>query len=305
MIINNVTSTPIYDSNSKSNFDIRSEGRTQNQHSTSTQSNSVYSPRFSPYNITGLRNNYLTTVAEYKKNSINTHHIQENKNSIQIENSKISSDSFQWNSYNLGYLNSSGIESFNNSNNQQQTQQDLLSSLLLKQNFYSGNNLIVNSSTFKNFGSFLSPKNPLFPNNISISNASTSSSGYNTLDENNSLLTNESNKQPYSSDSIRFSSENINVENNLDNNKKNLGSLAHIMSWVKSTPTTEDLIDLTVRLLFSVIKWAKRNRNLNLLSEADQNILISENLSQLFILQMAESKTTLKECKKIIFIFYL
>ena len=271
----------------------------QHQLSINTQPNNMFSPRFSPYNIAGLRNNSQPTITDSKKNSIiQSHDIPENHTSqVQLENSKNSADFFQWNSFNLGYLNSSGIESFNNSNNhQQQVQHDLLSSILFKQNFYSGNNLLLNSNTFKNFGSIFSPKNSLLPSNISASNTSALSSGYNTFDENNSQLANDQNKQAYSSDSAS-SDQNSNTENNIEN-KKNLGSLAHIMNWVKSTPTTENLIDLTVRLLFSVIKWAKRNRNLNLLSESDQNILISDNLSQLFILQMAESKTTLNECKK-------
>ncbi len=303
MIINNVSSSPIFDSNSKSNFVTRNELRSQHQLPINTQSNSVFGPRFAPYNISNLRNNYLASaVVESKKNSTaSSHDSLENNNLIPTENSKISTESFQWNAYNLSYLNSSGMESLNNTNNQQTPQQDLLSSILLKQSFYSGNNLLLNNS-FKNIGSIFSPKKTLFPSNISTTNTSNLSSGYNTFDENISPQTHHQNKQSFSSDSISSSNENIIFENSIENNKKNLGSLAHIMNWVKTTPTTENLIDLTVRLLFSVIKWAKRNRNLNLLSEVDQNLLISENLSQLFILQMAESKTTLNECKKYYFL---
>jgi hypothetical protein len=111
------------------------------------------------------------------------------------------------------------------------------------------------------------------------------SSGYCSLDENNS-----SNVKSFNT-SVNFNHSNNNNTQKINSN----ASLAHIMNWIKNEPSTEHLVDLTSRILLSSIKWTKTQRNFLNLPLSDQVLLINENISELFILQMAENKSAFNE----------
>jgi hypothetical protein len=187
------------------------------------------------------------------------------------------------------------------------------------------NTLLANA--FKNFSAVFSPNN----NNMSCNqamdlssntNSSFLSSGYNTCDENNSDLTNKEN----GSNQSDLKSENeevaqadgnfrfpytfylksliVSIRLKIDCSKtqNSNASLAHIMNWIKNTPTIENIGLKISRVLISTMKWAKSQRHISNLSPNDQHSLISENLSELFILHMAENKTTCSESKIYIFL---
>jgi hypothetical protein len=80
----------------------------------------------------------------------------------------------------------------------------------------------------------------------------------------------------------------------LANNKSvnNSASLAHIMDWIKAPPSSMKSFDeITTRLLTATIKWANTQKSFLSLPFNDQVLLIEESLPELFILQMAESKS--------------
>jgi len=131
------------------------------------------------------------------------------------------------------------------------------------------------------------------------------SSGYCSLDENNSFINGKSFNTSQNA-SFHFNHTNTPItSNNNNNNSSNVklqaplvnssASLAHIMNWIKNEPSTEHLVDLTSRILFSAIKWTKSQRNFLNLPLADQVLLINENISELYILQMAENKSAYNE----------
>ena len=82
-------------------------------------------------------------------------------------------------------------------------------------------------------------------------------------------------------------------------------SLAHIMNWIRSTPSEENLVEVTSRILYSAIKWTKTQRNFLSLPLADQKGLIYENISELYILQMAETKSASNESRNFLLLFLL
>ena len=139
---------------------------------------------------------------------------------------------------------------------------------------------------FKNISLNLSENSPSYfydSSSTSRNNLSALSSGYCSLDENNSL---------YNPKAV-----NVNDSKTSFSHLNSNASLAHIMNWIKNAPSTENLVDLTSRMLFSAIKWTKTQRNFLNLSTADQFLLINENISELYILQMAENKSALNESK--------
>lgn len=73
-------------------------------------------------------------------------------------------------------------------------------------------------------------------------------------------------------------------------------SLANIMDWIKSRPTDNWLDDVASKVLFAALRWAKTQTKFLSLPQSDQNALIVENLSELFILKMAETKSFMNEC---------
>jgi hypothetical protein len=85
------------------------------------------------------------------------------------------------------------------------------------------------------------------------------------------------------------------VEKSVKNN--NLGH--NIMNWIKNSPSLspDNLIELSTRLFFLATRWAKSQRSLLSLSLIDQNLLLSENLNELFALTAAESKSIVNESK--------
>nr|ASL70491.1 nuclear receptor [Brachionus rotundiformis] len=124
-------------------------------------------------------------------------------------------------------------------------------------------------------------------------NASDNTSGYNTCDE----ARNES----ISVDDDAKSDIDQREDDTAERNKlHSSASLAHIMNWVKSTPTTENLIESTSKILLSAMRWAKTLRSFVTLPSQDQLRLISENLNELFILQMAETKSFMNELESLL-----
>ncbi len=151
------------------------------------------------------------------------------------------------------------------------------------------NNSKLNNSAFKNvnsFGSFNSAKNR------SIINSSSASSGYSTSDDNNDSIKTEND----SKESVDYTNDNKFETITSNNNKLNSSaSLAHIMNWIKSEPSAENFNELTTRILFAALKWTKTQRNFLNLPINDQILLINDCLGELFVLQMAENKSSLNE----------
>lgn len=77
-------------------------------------------------------------------------------------------------------------------------------------------------------------------------------------------------------------------------------SLAHIMNWIKSTPSVESLKDVTTKIFYATVRWAKTQKNFLSLPASDQNSLLNENLTELFVLQMAESRFFSSELNSLI-----
>ena len=74
-------------------------------------------------------------------------------------------------------------------------------------------------------------------------------------------------------------------------------SLAHIMDWIKTSTTAEQFNEIFSRVLSSTLKWVKTQRTFQNLPLDDQISLLQENLNDLFVLQMAETKSTFVDCK--------
>jgi hypothetical protein len=74
-------------------------------------------------------------------------------------------------------------------------------------------------------------------------------------------------------------------------------NLGNIINWIRngSTLSPENLIDLSTKVFFLANRWARSQRNLTALSLADQNKLLSENMNELFLLQIAETKSIVNE----------
>ena len=136
---------------------------------------------------------------------------------------------------------------------------------------------------FKNISLNLSENSPsYFYDAASRSNVSTLSSGYCSLDENNSM-----------NNATKVAAFGMNEMHHKHLNSS--ASLAHIMNWIKNAPSAENLVDLTSRILFSAVKWTKTQRNFLNLPVSDQILLLNENISELYILQMAENKSAFNE----------
>ena len=135
------------------------------------------------------------------------------------------------------------------------------------------------SSAFKNvshLGSF------------NAKNTSSASSGYSTCDDNNDSIKTEH-------DSNELTNEKS-FEQLAGNCKLNSSaSLAHIMNWIKSEPSSENFSELTAKILYSAVKWTKTQKNFVNLPLSDQILMVNDCLSELFILQMAESKLIIND----------
>jgi hypothetical protein len=148
----------------------------------------------------------------------------------------------------------------------------------------------LNNSAFKNvnsFGSFNSAKNR------SIINSSSASSGYSTSDDNNDSIKTEND----SKESVDLTNDNKfeTITSNNRNKFNSSASLAHIMNWIKSEPSAENFNELTTRILFAALKWTKTQRNFLNLPINDQILLVNDCLGELFVIQMAENKSSLNE----------
>jgi hypothetical protein len=73
-------------------------------------------------------------------------------------------------------------------------------------------------------------------------------------------------------------------------------SLAHIMNWIRNTPSVENLLDVSSKHFYATLRWAKSQKNFISLPLSDQNALINENIAELFVLQMAESRAFSNGC---------
>lgn len=130
---------------------------------------------------------------------------------------------------------------------------------------------------------------PAVNTSIPFLNASDNTSGYNTCDDarNESISVDDDAKSDSEPREEDLAAEKSKVHSS--------ASLAHIMNWVKSEPTTEHLIDSTSKILLSALRWAKTLRSFVTLPAHDQTQLLAENLNELFILQMAETKSFMNE----------
>ena len=159
------------------------------------------------------------------------------------------------------------------------------------------NSKMALNSAFKNvnstFGSFNFKNTSINSVNYSLANSSSASSGYSTSDDNNdSIKTEHDSKESEMSSEKNFETLAGNCKLNSSSNN---ASLAHIMNWIKSEPSSENFNELTNRILYSALKWTKTQRNFVNLPLNDQVLLLNDALSELFILQMAENKSTLSE----------
>nr|ASL70602.1 nuclear receptor [Brachionus koreanus] len=124
-------------------------------------------------------------------------------------------------------------------------------------------------------------------------NASDNTSGYNTCDE-------ARNESISVDDDVNADMEQKDDDLVEKSKLHSSASLAHIMNWVKSTPTTENLIESTSKILLSALRWAKTLRSFASLPNHDQIQLLGENLNELFILQMAETKSFINELDSLV-----
>lgn len=157
--------------------------------------------------------------------------------------------------------------------------------------------LLAANSAFKNAFANSRTTVPSFLNSPVSANISSASSGYSTSDETYSVEhTKETNTQNTSNESIKTESSSTEDSDKPERSqlKSNL-SLAHIMNWIKSTPSTENLNEVTSKVLYSALKWTKTQKNFVSLPSSDQAILVNESLSELFVLQMAENKVSLSD----------
>jgi hypothetical protein len=147
-----------------------------------------------------------------------------------------------------------------------------------------------------------SPSNTSASSITNMSSVSSNSSGYSTSilsEENNN---NESKNEPSSLASPLSSAEQQQHQSAAVKSGQ-AASLAHIMNWIKNTSqitTPESFIELSSRVYFGSIRWAKTQRNLLALNPLDQNIILNENLNELFLLHLAENKSILNESKSFI-----
>lgn len=148
----------------------------------------------------------------------------------------------------------------------------------------------LNNSAFKNVNSFESFNSA---KNRSIINSSSASSGYSTSDDNNDSIKTEND----SKESVDLTNDNKfeTITSNNSNKLNSSASLAHIMNWIKSEPSAENFNELTTRILFAALKWTKTQRNFLNLPINDQILLINDCLGELFVIQMAENKSSLNE----------
>lgn len=148
----------------------------------------------------------------------------------------------------------------------------------------------LNNSAFKNVNSFESFNSA---KNRSIINSSSASSGYSTSDDNNDSIKTEND----SKESVDLTKDNKfeTITSNNSNKLNSSASLAHIMNWIKSEPSAENFNELTTRILFAALKWTKTQRNFLNLPINDQILLINDCLGELFVIQMAENKSSLNE----------
>lgn len=119
-------------------------------------------------------------------------------------------------------------------------------------------------------------------------NISSASSGYSTSDETYSH-TESSIKTEASDDSDAKRADDITGPSG------SKLSLAHIMNWVKSEPSADNVNGVATKVLNAALKWTKTQKNFSSLPHCDQNVLISQSIQELFILQMAENNFSLCE----------
>lgn len=174
-------------------------------------------------------------------------------------------------------------------------QYPLASSLLAANNAFKTAFSQNQRSSIPSMASFLN--SPVSSNQQNVSSAS---SGYSTSDE-TYPGSNDTNKDS----SVNVTNESLKSVDNSDGNEatkcdvkvepKQPLSLAHIMNWIKSTPSAVEFNEVTSKVMYAALKWTKTQKNFCNLPHADQVQLINESLSELFVLQMAESKMGLNE----------
>lgn len=250
-------------------------------------SSSFYKSRFSPYP------NYQSVRGGFRQNNNPNEHLPPLRNTKLIETSPI------YDAQNASFFNvsSSSIQAANEA---------AIAALFPASSMLYHKNPVFNP--FKNISLNLSENSasPSFSYDPCASrNVSSLSSGYCSLDENNSktafntsqmnaLYENMHNK--LQQNAITPPPSNSNKQSHLNSS----ASMAHIMNWIKNEPASvEQLVDLTSRILLSAIKWTKTQRNFLNLPFNDQVLLLNENISELFILQMAENKSAFNEIKNL------
>ena len=118
-------------------------------------------------------------------------------------------------------------------------------------------------------------------------------------DEESIDLGNNSSENNSKQKSSTTSNNSSSSKNNNNINSNNSASLAHIMNWIKSTPSSssESLAELSTKIFYAAMRWAKTQGNLQALPVMDQSLIVNDNLNELFLLQMAETKTISNESK--------
>jgi len=129
---------------------------------------------------------------------------------------------------------------------------------------------------------------PSFLSSPVSANVSSTSSGY-------SSTSDETSAQNTSNESIRTeSAEDVNSAETTSNASKL--STAHIMNWIKNEPSSENCSsEATTKTVYTALKWARSQKNLNSLVANDQALLVNESLAELFVLQMAENKLSVND----------
>jgi hypothetical protein len=274
---------------------------------------SFYKSRFSPYhNYQSLKN--VRQSQQHSKFSNGNHNNINSNESSSIRNLKLETSSLApqpppppFDSQNMVFFNSPNYSVAPSSSNEAAVTAAAVAATAAL--FPSPSMLYPNKShgsfnPFKNISLNLSDNfyDPSLSSSSAGSSRNNMSSGYCSLDENNSFINGKSFNTSQNA-SFHFNHTNTPITSNNNNNNVKLqapfvnssASLAHIMNWIKNEPSTEHLVDLTSRILLSAIKWTKTQRNFLNLPLADQVLLINENISELYILQMAENKSAYNE----------
>ncbi len=268
----------------------------------------------------------LEATAACDQHQLNTAAAAAAAANLMMQNSAAPFNPFSPEAFFNSYLPSNMINAANMSQNQKNINFNLpiaaaaaaskmASSIQQTLNQYPLANSLLNNSAFKNVAASLSNlgvNSFLNSSSCSAVNVSSASSGYSSnSDETFQHSTNSSSSENNGKEALQNSNlindcDNIKQEkttkveqqqlNFANSNKLNSSaSLAHIMNWIKSAPSTENFNEITSRILYSALKWTKTQRNFINLPLNDQFLLINESLSELFILQMAENKLSLND----------